>query len=189
MLRSSKGSFLVFLLVCLPVSAFETSVIYGQQASDVVVLRGATVIDGLGNPPLTDATVVVEGDTIQSIRSGQDTDYPAGATVIEVAGKFIIPGLVDTHVHWGAWMGEIYVNHGVTSVLALANVSQEEEGQLTNQPQHAPGFSYRRQYPIDSLDDTRTGSRSHSGNFEQRTGCGLVYPVQRQHQGRVWMGG
>ena len=84
------------------------------------------MIDGLGNPPLTDATVVVEGDTIQSIRSGQDTDYPAGATVIDVTGKFIIPGLVDTHVHWGAWMGEVYVNHGVTSVLALANVSQEE---------------------------------------------------------------
>jgi len=127
MLRSSKGSFLVFLLAFLPVSAFETSVSYGQQgAAKVVVLRGATVIDGLGNPPLTDATVVVEGDTIKSILSGRDSDYPAEATVIDVTGKFIIPGLVDTHVHWGAWMGEIYLNHGVTSVLALANVSREE---------------------------------------------------------------
>jgi hypothetical protein len=125
MLPFRKASFLFVLLVCLPVSAFEASS-YGQQASDnVIVLRGATVIDGLGNPPLANATVVVEGDTIRSILSGQDSDYPVEATVIDVAGKFIIPGLVDTHVHWAPWMGEVYINHGVTSILALANVSRE----------------------------------------------------------------
>jgi hypothetical protein len=42
--------------------------------------------------------------------------------VLDLSGKFIIPGLFDSHVHWQEWMGELYVNHGVTSVIALENV-------------------------------------------------------------------
>ncbi len=128
MMRGSRNSaFLFVLLACLLVSTFQSSTSYGQlPVVDFVVLRGATVIDGLGNPPLANATVVVEGDRIRSIFSGQDPTYPTDATVIDVAGKFIIPGLVDTHVHWGIWMGEVYINHGVTSILAMADVSKEE---------------------------------------------------------------
>ncbi|MEE8349237.1 MAG: hypothetical protein V3R94_06690, partial [Acidobacteriota bacterium] len=103
-----------------------------QQTSNVIVLEGATVIDGLGNPPLSNGIVVVEGDEIRSI-SGPGSDYPAGATVLDVTGKYIIPGLIDTHIHWGTWMGEIYINHGVTSAMAQFNVSKEErEASKTN---------------------------------------------------------
>jgi predicted amidohydrolase YtcJ len=35
---------------------------------------------------------------------------PAGAQVIDLSGKFIIPGLFDSHVHWEDYMGELYVN-------------------------------------------------------------------------------
>ena len=124
---SNHASSLTLFLACLLVNTLEISLGYGQEPEvDVVVLRGATLIDGLGNPSLADATVVVVGDRIQSIFSGQDRDMPAGATLIDLTGKFVIPGLVDTHVHWGAWMGEVYINHGVTSVLAMADVSKEE---------------------------------------------------------------
>ena len=127
MRRSSNASFLFLVFTCLLLGACRMSLSYGQRPEGpVVVLRGATLIDGLGNPPLADATVVIEGDAIRSILSAQDSDYPADATLIDVTGKFMIPGLVDTHVHWGAWMGEIYINHGVTSVLAMADVSKEE---------------------------------------------------------------
>ena len=128
MMRGSRNSaFLFVLLACLLESAFESSTSYGQlPVLDVVVLKGATVIDGLGNPPLADATVIVEGDRIRSIVSGQDPTYPTDATVIDLSGKFMIPGFVDTHVHWEGWMGEIFVNHGITSVLAQADISEEE---------------------------------------------------------------
>ena len=43
----------------------------------------------------------------------------AGAQVLDLTGKFIIPGLFDSHVHWDPFMGELLVNHGVTSILAL----------------------------------------------------------------------
>jgi hypothetical protein len=116
---SRNSAFLFVLLACLLVSTFQSSISYGQlPVLDFVVLRGATVIDGLGNPPLNNATVVVEGDRIRSVLSGQNPTFPTDATVIDVSGKFIIPGFVDTHVHWEGWMGEIFINHGITSVLA-----------------------------------------------------------------------
>ncbi len=71
MMRGSrKSAFLFVLQACLLVSAFQSSTSYGQlPVVEVVVLRGATVIDGLGNPPLANATVVVEG-------MGFDRSYP-----------------------------------------------------------------------------------------------------------------
>lgn len=82
------------------------------------VLKGATVITAAGTPPIRDAVVVIDGETIRSV-GGKDTGYPADATVIEVPGKFIIPGLVESHAHYEAWMGELFLNHGVTTVLAV----------------------------------------------------------------------
>ena len=116
MKRFGKATF--SLLICL---VFSTLI----QAQQTIVLEGATVIDGLGGTPLVDAVVVVEGNEIRSV-SARGAAYPAGATVLDVSGKFIIPGLIDTHVHWGAWMGEVYMNHGVTSVMAQTNASKEE---------------------------------------------------------------
>jgi hypothetical protein len=51
-----------------------------------------------------------------------DAAAPAGAQVLDLGGKFIIPGLLDSHVHWEDYMGELFVNHGVTSIVALENV-------------------------------------------------------------------
>jgi predicted amidohydrolase YtcJ len=50
-----------------------------------------------------------------------DAAAPAGAQVLDLSGKFIIPGLFDSHVHWEEYMGELFVNHGVTSIVALEN--------------------------------------------------------------------
>ena len=120
-----KPNALLFLLICLLISSLQTGTSSGQQAANVTILRGATVIDGLGNPPLRNAVVVIEGDEVKSV-SGSGSDIPAGATVLDLTGRFIIPGLIDSHVHWSNWMGEIHINHGVTSLLAQANVSREE---------------------------------------------------------------
>jgi hypothetical protein len=91
------------------------------QAPSRLVITGATIIDGLADAPLRDRSLLIEGNTIRDLLSA-DAAAPAGAQVLDLSGKFIIPGLFDSHVHWQEFMGELYVNHGVTSVMALENV-------------------------------------------------------------------
>jgi Tol biopolymer transport system component len=67
-----------------------------------VVLRGATVITMKGaagsEEVLKSADIVVENNRIKSV--GAKGSVPAGAKVIDVRGKTIVPGFVDTHAHW-----------------------------------------------------------------------------------------
>jgi Tol biopolymer transport system component len=67
-----------------------------------VVLRGATVITMKGaagsEEVLKNADIVVENNRIKSV--GAKGSVPAGAKVIDVRGKTIVPGFVDTHAHW-----------------------------------------------------------------------------------------
>jgi hypothetical protein len=93
-------------------------------------LKGATLIDGTGGSPIPEAVIVIEGDKIKAV-GGRQTAVPADATVVDLAGKVVIPGLVDGHVHYQPWLGELMLNHGVTTVVAL-------------QPRDAYGEAYYR---------------------------------------------
>jgi len=69
-----------------------------QTASPPIVIRGVTLIDGTGRAPLANASVLIEGARITQVTT-QALAIPAGAQVIEGRGKFLIPGLIDVHVH------------------------------------------------------------------------------------------
>ena len=107
------------------------------QQSQPVVLRGATLIDGLGGAPIPQAVVVIEGDQIRSV-GGATTSYPSGATVIDLSGKFIIPGLMDSHSHYGEWMGEVFLNHGVTSVVGVGSRFGDKKAASHNSAARTP---------------------------------------------------
>jgi imidazolonepropionase-like amidohydrolase/ABC-type multidrug transport system permease subunit len=73
----------------------------GPAAGQVLVLRGATVLDGLGGR-IVDARVVIRDHKIAEVSLDDDrVPLPEGAKVETLAGKFLIPGLFDSHVHWG----------------------------------------------------------------------------------------
>ena len=95
-----------------------------QNAGRVLVLTGATIVDGVADGPLLDRSIVIEGNTIEAILPA-DSLLPAGAEIVDLDGKYVIPGLMDSHVHWLDWMGELFLNHGVTSVVAMANLHPE----------------------------------------------------------------
>jgi len=84
---------------------------------EVTVVRGGTLIDGTGAPALEDAVIVIRGNRIETIAQGQ-ASYPAEAKVIDATGKYILPGLWDTHIHYKDWFPEFMITNGVTSVLA-----------------------------------------------------------------------
>ncbi len=83
---------------------------------------GATVIDGTGKAPIPDATVVTSEGKIVAVGPSNTVKVPADAQRIDVAGKYIIPGLWDMHAHYEQveW-GPIYLAAGVTTVRDVGN--------------------------------------------------------------------
>ena len=81
---------------------FGGSVLFAQD----VAIVGATLIDGKGGPPVSDSVVVVRGQRIAAAGPHASTQTPAGVTIIDGAGRFVIPGLIDTNVHLSLYGGQ-----------------------------------------------------------------------------------
>jgi hypothetical protein len=103
-----------------------------RTENNPTVLKGATVIDGLGNTAIPDAVILIEKDRIKSLGS-KGTTYPNNANVVDLSGKFIIPGLVDSHVHYQPWLGELFLNYGVTSIMWQGGDSPNDDRQVSYQ--------------------------------------------------------
>ncbi|HMB93527.1 MAG TPA: amidohydrolase family protein, partial [Rhodothermales bacterium] len=65
----------------------------------VAVLRGARVITMRGDEVIENADIVVRNNRIEAVGASGSVTVPDGAEVIDVAGKTIVPGFVDTHAH------------------------------------------------------------------------------------------
>jgi imidazolonepropionase-like amidohydrolase len=72
----------------------------GTAFAQSTALVGATVIDGTGRAGIPSAVVVATGDRLACVGTAAQCPVPAGATRVDVAGRFITPGLVDAHVHF-----------------------------------------------------------------------------------------
>ncbi len=76
-----------------------------SAAAQTIAITGATVIDGNGGPPRPDSVVVIQGSRIQAIGLRADIRVPAGAQVIDAAGRWVVPGFIDTNVHLSLYGG------------------------------------------------------------------------------------
>ena len=65
----------------------------------VAVLRGARAVTMNGEEIIDDADIVVRGPRIEAVGARGEVDVPADATVIDVSGRTVVPGFVDTHAH------------------------------------------------------------------------------------------
>ena len=117
--------FLFFLLIlwffspgCGPAEPISQS----SAAPSVIVIEGGTLIDGTGASALSGTRILIEDGRIQEIGQREDLSIPAGAHVIDAAGKYIIPGLIDSHVHYDMpWLHRLYLANGVTTVRDLGS--------------------------------------------------------------------
>jgi len=91
----------------------------GDAADHPVALLGATIIDGTGGPVLVDGGILIRDGRIEAIGSRETLILPRGTESIELAGRFIIPGLVDAHTTAADWALPRYVEFGITSVRDL----------------------------------------------------------------------
>jgi imidazolonepropionase-like amidohydrolase len=88
---------LFFLLVIL---ALLTATANAQSRSTTLVVDGATLIDGTGATPVPEAAVVIRGDRIVAAGPRSKIEVPQSARTIDARGKWLIPGLLDAHVHF-----------------------------------------------------------------------------------------
>ena len=96
----------------------------GQQ--QVLVIQGGTLIDGNGGAPVPNSVIVIQGNRITAVGRAGAVQVPAGATVINAAGKWITPGLIDS-MAIGYWFyNEAYLRFGVTST--VMNVAKGDQG-------------------------------------------------------------
>lgn len=90
-------------LLCAPAAAM----LQGPAAADTAEARpqatlyqGATLIDGSGAAPRRNMSILVEGDRIKAVSAaGVAGALPEGAKVVDAKGLYVLPGLIDTHVH------------------------------------------------------------------------------------------
>ena len=89
-------------------------------SQDITVLTGATVIDGTGAPARGNHSVILIGERIAWVGPTVQMPPPAPeATVIDMTGKYVLPGLFDMHTHFGddEWVFvPLYIANGVTTI-------------------------------------------------------------------------
>ena len=106
----------------------------GEGPYPQLILRGVTVINGTGSPAFGPADMVIEGNRIVNVRSVgapgspiKPEDRPklkAGGREMDLAGHYVMPGLIDLHGHIGGaeqgvpaeYVYKLWMGHGITSI-------------------------------------------------------------------------
>jgi amidohydrolase family protein len=100
-----------------------------------IALTHATVIDGTGAPARRDQTIVIRDGSIADVGDASSVRAPDGATVVDLTGKSVIPGLVMMHEHLyyttgpgvygqlGVSFSRLYLAGGVTTMRTAGNVN------------------------------------------------------------------
>ena len=96
-----------------------------QALAQTIFIKGGTLIDGTGAAPTKDARILIQDGVIKSVWTGEKggPSVPAGVPVVDATGKYIIPGLIDSHVHYNWYEGELFLHYGVTSIFDLGGGS------------------------------------------------------------------
>jgi len=92
------------------------------KASGPIALVGGTLIDGTGKPPVPNSAVLLVGDRITAVGPRSTVKIPDNARVIDITGKYLIPGLWDMHSHfYSAEFGPTYLAAGITTARDVGN--------------------------------------------------------------------
>ena len=166
--------------------------VLAQENTRSRVIIGATIIDGVADGALVGHALLIEGNTIRDVLApGAAT--PEDAEILDLSGKYIIPGLVDSHVHWLDWMGELFINHGVTSVVALAELDRDRRD--SSQASHAvPRLYHSANRPPFSSEDSAADIRrivrewlakepdiAHFPTFNEKSATAYELAAQEAH--------
>ena len=120
---------------------------------------GARIIDGTGKPAIEKGTMVVRNGRIEAI--GTSVKIPAGAERIDVAGKTVIPGLINAHGHVSNMdqLG-LYARYGVTTVFSLGGDKEIDLRDRTRAEQNTPSLMRSRLYIAGPIPTSKTAEEA-----------------------------
>ncbi|HEV2983706.1 MAG TPA: amidohydrolase family protein [Vicinamibacterales bacterium] len=128
-----------------------------QSPGGVKAFTGARVIDGTDRAPIDNATILVRDGRIVSVGPAARVTVPAGAERVSLAGKHLMPGLVNAHGHVGNTVGmeqghysaenvlrdlRTYAAYGVTTVFSLGD--DQDAGFKARDAQNTPALDRAR---------------------------------------------
>jgi imidazolonepropionase-like amidohydrolase len=104
--------------------------------AEIKVLKGFTLIDGSGRPPVASAAMIVDAGRIVWVGRMAQLKAPAGAETVDLAGRYVMPGIINLHGHLGNTIGltqdakfftrenveknlDTYASYGVTAMLSM----------------------------------------------------------------------
>jgi imidazolonepropionase-like amidohydrolase len=93
-------------LVLLPLSELAAAEPAPARPPRIVAVRAGRLIDGRGGAPIRDAVILIQGDRITAVGAG--LAIPAGAEVVDLSKKTVLPGLIDCHTHITNQSGNYY---------------------------------------------------------------------------------
>jgi imidazolonepropionase-like amidohydrolase len=121
-----RNSFIAWLMLL-----FATSLV-----AEVKAIKNFTLIDGTGRPPLAHAAMIIDNGRILWVGPAAQLKTAASTQVIDLQGKYVMPGIINLHVHLGDTIGldqdakfftpenvekdlKTYASYGVTTVLSM----------------------------------------------------------------------
>src|SRR5688500_16973225 len=91
---------------------------FGAAAQQpALVIQGGTLVDTANATTIPNSVIVVQGNRITAVGRQGQVQIPAGAQVINAAGKWVTPGLVDAKANWNWPYNEAFLYWGVTSAM------------------------------------------------------------------------
>jgi len=155
---------LVFIIM-MPEVCWVQSPVKPTHPSTTKAIVAASVVMLDGRAPIQDAVVIIEGDRIAEIGARSAITVPAGAEVISAPGKWIVPGLINLHVHLGLVLpgrqgAELARETDAELALRMAGnaraslLSGTTAVRLTGSPRHAD-FALRKAIERSEIDGPR----------------------------------
>ncbi|MEM1036478.1 MAG: amidohydrolase [Pseudomonadota bacterium] len=150
---------------------------YTPYPSDTVLLKDATVLDGIGGIIESGDVLLVDGDVAEV---AEEIAAPDGATVIDASGKWVTPGIIDNHSHLGVYPSPSVSAHGDGNEISGA-VTAEVWAEHGVWPQD-PGFPRALQGGVTSMQILPGSANLFGGrgvtlkNVPARTMQGMKFP-------------
>jgi imidazolonepropionase-like amidohydrolase len=118
-------------LVAISMTRAAAAVPADAWTAPTIAVVGGRIIDGYGQAPIENGTVLIKGERIVAVGSKAEVAIPAGTKVIDASGRTVIPGMIEMHAHlitlgdgnyprWFKWLDDHKAKYPLEKVMEIS---------------------------------------------------------------------